>query len=222
MIRNSLINVMWSLKGSILALFKTPRFQIRKGYNHRESVVHFDDSKNKDEWQNEVYQMAKEALDKHGFEDVIDFGCGSGFKLLKYFKNSNTLGFEIEPTLSYLRDKYVDSKWASFDAEKKYSCDILILSDVIEHLENPSDVLQSLIESIDFKMIFISTPDRSLLEDGRPYGPPKNVSHYREWNFNEFKAYLSDYIEIENHLVTNREQATQLIIGNKVRGKSGM
>jgi len=47
--------------------------------------------------------------------------------------------------------------------------------------------------------LVISTPDRGLLVKllGRDNsGPPKNPYHVREWNFNEFKNYISQFFKI--------------------------
>lgn len=206
---------LWYLRGMMQCLFIAKKYNIKRGYHHRKQVINFDDTKNTDEWQDEVYLKAKEISNTHGFQSIIDFGCGSGYKLIKYFNDFTTIGFELEPTLTFLQQKYNHKQWKSFDEDARYNCDVLILSDVIEHLENPTETLQKLLNTINFNYIFISTPDRNLLKDRRKFGPPRNVSHFREWTFQEFRDYLEDFFIIEDHMISNEAQATQLIIGKK-------
>ena len=37
---------------------------------------------------------------------VLDIGTGSGFKLLKYFNNYDTIGMDLTPTVNWLKSKY--------------------------------------------------------------------------------------------------------------------
>ena len=43
-------------------------------------------------------------------------------------------------------------------------------------------------------------------------GPPRNPAHQREWNYNEFNRYISEYFDVIDQRVTNLQQATQMII----------
>lgn len=70
--------------------------------------------------------------------------------------------------------------------------DIVIFSDVVEHLNDPIKVLfriRSLIDQASATVI-ISTPDRACL-DTDPNGPPRNELHVREWTAEEFRRLLS-------------------------------
>ena len=60
------------------------------------------------------------------------------------------------------------------------------------------------------KKIVLSTPDRDLLFNHN--GPPKNPAHVREWSYKEFRQYISQYFEIEDHFISNKNQCTQVII----------
>ena len=84
-------------------------------------------------------------------------------------------------------------------------------SDVIEHVLDP-DSLLDFIESCKPKFIVFSTPDRDLICGHDHFGPPSNACHVREWNFLEFKQYISNRFEIIEHKITNVEQSTQMVI----------
>ena len=132
---------------------------------------------------------------------------------LKYFSDFNITGIDVSPTYEFLKQTYPDRNWlkfGDFDMES-VSADIVICSDVIEHVLDPDDLLNNIKKIKDVKYIFISTPDRNLIYSEK-FGPPYNPSHIREWTFEELEAYISKHFDVVEHLVTNRKQWTQLII----------
>jgi SAM-dependent methyltransferase len=197
-------------------------FCIKDDYICRSKNIHYNDSKNKDHFQNEVYEAAYMLFLKKDFSSIADIGCGSGYKLLKYFKNYNTFGFEIDPSLSFLLKKYPDRNWIRSDFSVEPSpkkVDMIVCSDVIEHLINPNQLLDWL-QKFDFKFLVISTPDRDKLlqKQGKiqsQTGPPVNRAHVREWSFDEFEKYISKYFRIEKHFNTKKEYWGQVIIAEK-------
>jgi SAM-dependent methyltransferase len=185
---------------------------IRDGYQHRTAVSYFDDSARADEWQLEVYQFAREICDREGFTTVCDVGCGSGFKLLKFFSDLTTVGVDLPPTVALLRSKWPQRCWLdSFEAIPAFPIDLVIASDVIEHLPNPDDLLHY-VEMLHPRYIVLSTPDRNLIRLGTYDGPPANSAHAREWSFAEFDAYVSHYFDVEDHFISFAGQATQCIL----------
>jgi SAM-dependent methyltransferase len=68
---------------------------IHDGYEHRLAPQYFDDTTNLDGWQDEVYLFAREIADKYDLRSILDIGCGSGFKLLKYLYNRTTIGVDV-------------------------------------------------------------------------------------------------------------------------------
>lgn len=189
-----------------------PKYMIRRGYIHRNIVPKFDDISNKDEWQKEVYAEVAEFMQKNNYSTICDIGCGSGYKLIQNFENFHFEGVEIEPTLSTLRNTYPQNKWQSLEdvVGKKY--DVILLSDVIEHIKDPGAFLDYIKSNIKFRYLFISTPDRDLLKrPGFNLGPPRNIHHYREWNNDEFNAFISTYFKVVSQKITNEAQGTQLI-----------
>ena len=181
-------------------------YGIKEGYKARTSYHHFDDTPTHDEYQDKVYETAHTLCKNYNLNKVLDIGCGSGYKLIKYFKNYDFVGSELEPTLSWLKKTYPSHKWVKSDLSTtlKENYDIIICADVIEHLVDP-DLLINFLKNIDFKYIVISTPERDAIQKyqrGHTWmGPPNNPTHVREWSFEEFKHYLSQHFNITQHFM---------------------
>jgi 2-polyprenyl-3-methyl-5-hydroxy-6-metoxy-1,4-benzoquinol methylase len=171
---------------------------------------YFDDTSQKEEYQKEVYQYAKKLFNENNFKSVLDIGCGSGYKLIKNFNENITLGIDVPKTIEFLLEKYPNKNWTdSFSPVQGY--DLIISSDVIEHIVDPN-ILLNLIKQCNPKLILLSTPDRNFLPVDCHNGPPQNQSHIREWSFQEFYEYINYHFEIVSHFISNKKQATQLIV----------
>lgn len=108
---------------------------------------------------------------------------------------------------------------ASFEEVELPKADLVVCADVIEHVADP-DALMRFIARVAKDRVVISTPDRDLVYAGRTryrFGPPANPAHVREWNMDEFNRYVARFLQVEKHVISNREQATQMIVG-RVRG----
>lgn len=198
---------------------KKNNYCIQEKYISRTEYAHHDDSSFKDEWQLEVYLHALGLMKKYNLKTVTDLGCGSGYKLMTYLKEYDTTGLELGINLEILNQKYPDRNWleSNFEVNHNINTDVLICSDVIEHIVNPDDLIHYL-NKISFKYLVLSTPDRDLcygLDSIYRNGPPKNQAHQREWTFNEFQDYISQYFDIVDHRITNMHQATQTMICTK-------
>jgi hypothetical protein len=83
---------------------------------------------------------------------------------------------------------------------------MVIASDIIEHLENPDD-LMSYIRKLRPRYIVISTPDRNLMRYPESHhGPPMNTAHIREWSFAELRAYVDQFFAVKEHLFPTRRR----------------
>jgi len=214
-----------SLAGSETILGSFPPFEhhfvtgrkehycIHDGYCPRQATVYFDDASNDDQWQLEVYKFAREVCDKYGLKAICDVGCGSGYKLVTYFKEFATIGIDLPATCDFLRKKWPDRCWidASYEAGPLQQIDLVIASDVIEHVLNPDELLRY-IKQLSPGYVVLSTPDRNLLRVGTHDGPPKNPAHVREWSFAEFHAYVAQWFHIEEHFISCAAQGTQCLL----------
>jgi SAM-dependent methyltransferase len=188
-------------------------------YHARAQAGAYDDTAMHDEYQREVYVHAQKLTQSNNWKSVIDVGCGSAYKLITLLGSYDTLGLDISPTYEWLVKQYPDRQWmkSDFSTSVSLKADLVICSDVIEHVLDP-DQLLSFINRINCNTIIISTVARELLYDWRSdafWGPPKNQTHIREWTCAEFKEYLSQWFDGIEQAITNSQQATQMIICRK-------
>jgi len=201
--------------------FAKDNFFIRKDYQARKTIYHHDDRKLTDKYQNDIYKYAHNLFKRMKGKTILDVGCGSGYKLVKYFSNAKTTGVEVNPAYTYLKAKYPQRTWVKGDFSKQPPSghfDLVISADVIEHIENPDDLL-NWISEIDFKYLVLSTPNRDALmrrKGGKTSetGPPGNIAHYREWSAKEFRRYIEQYFTIVAHK-QNMEHWGQMIVATK-------
>jgi SAM-dependent methyltransferase len=188
------------------------RFGIKPGYHHSGRAASFNDTANKDEWQREVYEYALQCMRNESFRSVIDVGCGSAYKLVNMFGGYNTTGIEVEPTFTWLKTNYPEKNWLLFNdvRPETLQADLVICSDVIEHVANPDELLQFL-QRIDARCYVLSTPERDAVAGKNDYGPPENTAHYREWNAQEFRNYASQWFNITDQRIFSSKSTTQLL-----------
>ena len=202
-------------------LFGIGDYFVPKGYKTNDPVM-FNDLENEDEFQKEVYQKARDLCFRNGYTKILDLGCGSGFKLKNYFEGFKITGVDLPGIIEEVKARYPNDRWVpyifdlkdSVPEELKEEYDLVICSDVIEHLIYPDELL-TLIKSIKFKKLVISTPDRFIIErrGGSRLGPPQNICHVREWAFHEFKRYIENSgFAISEHFISNEAQATQVVV----------
>lgn len=191
-------------------------FFIKAGYHHATGAEQLDARLSTDEWQKEVYEIAARLASENSFHQILDVGCGSGYKLVHQLGHLDTTGIEVDPTYSWLKQKYPDRNWLLFDSvvPGDLKTDLVICADVIEHLPNPDDLLDFL-SDIDFRMAIISTPERDAVASRMDFGPPENTAHYREWNAVEFKNYLRTRFAVKEQQIIQSKSVTQVVICQK-------
>lgn len=204
--------------------FKKENYFIDKSYVSREEFVTCEQMNHTDQFQDEVYLAAKNIFDQNNFKSVLDIGCGSAFKLIKYFGNEKLTGLELEPNLTFIKEKYPDKDFreSNFNKNLEGQFDLIICSDVIEHLLDPDELL-NFISKIDFKALVISTPERNIIQQLQKSfgwevnikGPPHNKMHVREWTGNEFKNYIENYFKINFHFLTKNQVECQVVVCTK-------
>ena len=205
---------------------KTENFHIHNDYVSRTEYVACEQTDHTDEFQDEVYADAHQLFLEKGYKTVLDIGCGSAYKLVKYFSGEKVVGLDLEPNLSFIKNKYpdLDFRLSDFNNPPKESYDLVICSDVIEHVLNPNELL-NFINKIDFKHLVLSSPEREYIQVLQKSfgwkvitnGPPHNEMHVREWSFGEFANYISDFFNIESQYMTPIQTECQIIIASPRR-----
>jgi len=173
---------------------------IVQGYVERQNNSHFVDTFT-DEWQDEVYAHAYNLASVGNFTKIVDVGCGSGYKLMKYFRwsGNGTIGLELEPTLSFLRKNYQSFQWyavnETISIHTRVDVDLLMSADVIEHVVDPNTFMNFIL-SFNAKLYVLSSPERVSCRGASSLGPPENVHHVREWSRSEFVSYVGQFLRV--------------------------
>jgi len=188
------------------------------GYVERLDAPQTYDIGGDDTWQREVYETALKLSEALDLTTVLDFGCGSGFKLMKYFginPKYTTIGVDLAPAVEILKRLYPNGWWSTAENLNCLPPGLLICSDVIEHVNDPGQ-LCSLFKYIGPRWLVISTPDRELMARHPKWtnrmGPPGNQCHVREWSFGEFRQFMDIHFDVVRHFHSNLDQCTQCCI----------
>lgn len=147
-------------------------------------------------FQPDVYAMAELLAVMSGAQTVWDVGCGWGDKLAGIQQRHPEWGFvgvDYGDNIAHCVRAYPWGNWIDHDLETPLDLPvaggIVICSDVIEHLADPTALLETL-RSAGAQAIVISTPERDLMYGRTHNGPPQNRCHVREWNLTELGDYL--------------------------------
>ncbi|MAM33766.1 MAG: hypothetical protein CMH28_01685 [Micavibrio sp.] len=156
-----------------------------------------------------VYVYAAELAEKRDIKTIMDVGCGPAPKLrLVHNKNpkAHIIGVDQPSAIEYCQSTYNYGTWVVDDFENPKEdmdlpkADLIISSDVIEHLMNPDKLLDyARLKLADDGVILFSTPDRARMthEDQKT---PDNPHHIREWTYRELEDYfVSRGFEVVEH-----------------------
>ncbi|MDC3197500.1 class I SAM-dependent methyltransferase [Luminiphilus sp.] len=192
---------------------------IKKGYKINEENITNDNVSDDKYWnaqrilaaevyQFPVYQFLSRYVRKNNIRSIIDVGCGVGRKLTYVHAQNPTveiIGIDQEDPIRYCEANYEFGEWYVDDFEQStlssdIRAELVICSDVIEHLINPT-LLLNYIKGLLKKdgVVILSTPERDSLR-GRNCMHSPNRHHVREWNVSEFELYLeSSGFEVLDH-----------------------
>lgn len=200
-------------------------FCIKKGYRENPGPVYFlDDPKDDDvvlqpvTFQPDVIPRAEALAIEHGITRLIDVGCGWADKLAALHARQPTwdlTGVDYGDNLKHCRETYDWGTWLEADLEREviYSANdaIIVCSDVIEHLVDPTTMLASFRRS-GARYVVFSTPERDVQYGSDHRGPSSNPCHVREWNLGELVHYLeaSGLRVVEAGLTRGSDQSTGL------------
>ena len=174
-------------------------------YIAREVPEYFDDSEFLEGdliYQPEVYEAADYLSRATGRAKIIDFGCGSARKL-RSVSGTRHIGVDFGLNIASCRARSPDwGEWIEADFSSPEclqmatlaDCQsIVICSDVIEHLADPSHLAALLKACFERGAIVLtSTPDRVRLWGPDHKGPPPNPAHIREWTLDEYVRFLDE------------------------------
>src|ERR1051326_6006128 len=180
------------------------RFCIKGEYTARLVPEYFVDSLPESRGithQPDVYPFANYLATMFGCSTVIDVGCGRAQKLMKLSGSFSLVGIDYGSNIGFCRSNHSAGQWVEFDLEEDsvipldpetISKSIVICSDVIEHLVDPTNLLKNLKRMMEYAPVgIITTPERDLVRGLNDPGPPGNPAHVREWNLSELHALLA-------------------------------
>ncbi len=147
-------------------------------------------------------------------KEILEMGCGNGFILSK-INFGNKTGVDFSKTaIDSCKKKFKDSKGFKFvygniekiDLKKKF--DVVLCSEVLEHVNNPEKVINNLIKHSS-KKILISVPNDKLTDFLKKLlirlrlfdlffkGLPRETNewHLHNFTFNSLKELLKDKVE---------------------------
>ncbi len=145
-----------------------------------------------------TYLISRKLVKKFNLKSVLDIGCRDANKLMKliYPICNDVYGIDKEEYFVELcRKKYKVQNFFVDDVESPRSqlnrnFDLIICSDITEHLNNPDNLLNYVKKYANNKSVIVfSTPERDL-RYGKNCNTPLLDGHIREWNSKEFKTYL--------------------------------
>jgi SAM-dependent methyltransferase len=152
--------------------------------------------------QPEAYDVVRYLLSATGRGTVIDVGCGSGRKL-RELGASRAVGVDYGPNIEFCRTNHPNAgEWIETNlshpsartiANEASPDAIVICSDVLEHMPDPTHLLGLLEDCYRRGAIVITTtPDRARVRGTEHLGPPPNEAHVREWELDEYSSVIAD------------------------------
>jgi len=145
-----------------------------------------------------AYRRARRLATHRGVRTVVDVGCGVGTKLDEFFGDRfDAFGvdqsFAVETARRLgRRGTYVAQNLQQEvpSAALPRPADLVVSSDVIEHLVDPDHVFTyiRMLCGPD-TLVVLTTPERIGLR-GAESVTPGNPAHVREWSFDEFAIYV--------------------------------
>ncbi len=130
-------------------------------------------------------------------ENILDVGCGEGFTLNKLKENNvgkKYLGIDYSKTAIEIGKKLysdLDLKTGNIYklGFKDNSFDLVICSEVLEHLENPKKGLKELIR-VSKKYILLSVPNEPFFEIFNFTQWGKDIGHINHWTSFGFRKFV--------------------------------
>jgi len=174
-------------------------YGLPENYQARLQPQYFDDVlQDAHLWQADVYRLTAYLLNRSEAWRMVDVGCGRGTKLLPYANDGlKVVGYDYGENIHHLQKIAPMDEWHETDLEHEiipadnFHSSVVVCADVIEHLINPSALVQTLWNAAQTaEYVLVSTPDRQRLYGEPQMGPPANQAHVREWTLPEWVAWF--------------------------------
>jgi 2-polyprenyl-3-methyl-5-hydroxy-6-metoxy-1,4-benzoquinol methylase len=154
----------------------------------------------------EMYWAVKNTLETTTKEKlkILEVGCGLGYLTYAMVKDGyNAQGLDIsqnaiDEAIKNFGNHYICADVTEYASQNKGVYDIIILTEVIEHVENPISFLQSLIELLkpNGGKIILTTPNKTIY--------PANII----WNTDLPPVHLWWFSEDSMHYIANKLNAS--------------
>lgn len=230
------------MDSGILENSEISRFFIKPGYISRTKPEYFGDRYEDGRrviYQPDVYKLAEIIGERFGCRYIVDIGCGNAKKLAELYPKFEIVGVDYGVNIETCRQEYPFGIWHEHNLEHPESIlisdeiisqSIILCADVIEHLVDPSHLLNNLKRMMDLSpACLLSTPDRELSTAPDHPGPPLNTAHVREWKLAELSDLLQyfqfhiEFIGLTMNNNYNLEKKTILsIMGNNLLNKADL
>lgn len=146
-------------------------------------------------------------------ETILDAGCGEGFTLHRLKKagiGKSLDGFDyLDTAIKIGNGLYPDLKLEQGDIyniqAKDNSYDVVICSEVLEHLERPEEALKELIR-VSKKHLILSVPQEPLFMMGNLLRGKNvkrlgnDIEHINHWTNKRFAKFVSKYLTIKSNI----------------------
>jgi SAM-dependent methyltransferase len=149
-----------------------------------------------------VYVYLVSLVRKYDLSSLIDVGCGVATKLQyvhSMLPQLSITGIDQRSPIKFCKKRYRFGTWLVDDFEhpradlQELTADLVVCSDVIEHVLDPDKLLHYLKGKMKKDgFLLISTPERDLLR-GKDCDYSPNRNHIREWNSQELTSYLESH-----------------------------
>jgi SAM-dependent methyltransferase len=171
-----------------------------ESYESRGEPEYFVDEGLNAVWQPDLYPEAATVARRLGSRRIIDVGCGTAAKLAALHPEFEIVGVDFGSNIEACIARYDFGTWLDVDLDTAHDLGyddvagaVIVCGDVIEHLVHPERLLQMLRGALDAgaATVFLSTPDRELINESGHLGPPPNPAHVREWSTSEIAKFMS-------------------------------
>lgn len=152
--------------------------------------------------------LFQEAISRYHFalkfissgKNVLDVGCGTGYGTHLISQKTKVTGVDIDAeAIGFAKSHYFGPTYIQSSAERlpfaKEIFDVVCSFEVIEHIENPRNLIKEVRRVLKKKGKFIiSTPNKSVIS---PHSDVSSPYHFREYTYDQLYKFLKQYF---NHV----------------------